>query len=418
MEPLLFLAHRIPFPPNKGDKVRSFHLLRFLAERYRVHLGTFVDDEADLPHVERVRALCTGAHFARLRPSLARLRSLTGLLSRGPLTVPYYRDHALRRWVANAIRQHGIERVLVFSSCMAQFLPAQRGPCEVVDFVDVDSEKWRQYSRLRAWPLRALYAREARLLLDWERSVAARATYSVFVSLGEARLFADLAPNLQNRIVSVSNGVDTAFFAPESSFPSPYEKNVRAIVFSGAMDYWPNVDAACWFRREVLPAIVSAAPDVRFYIVGMNPAPAVRALAEEGRVVVTGRIADIRPYLAHAAIVVAPLRVARGVQNKVLEAMAMGRPVIASAACTAALSAVPGADLETADSAESFATKTVALLRSPQRDAIGAAARARVVKDYGWEENLTRIAALLEGPLRTAETRNSALDLIGRVASV
>jgi sugar transferase (PEP-CTERM/EpsH1 system associated) len=418
VEPLLFLTHRIPFPPNKGDKVRSFHLLRFLAERYSVHLGTFVDDKADIPHVERVNAFCASAHFASLTPLLARLRSMGGLLSGEPLTIPYYRDRALLRWVADTIKQRAIDRVLVFSSCMAQFLPAQRARCEVVDFVDVDSEKWRQYSSVRKWPLRTVYAREARLLLNWERSVAARATYSVFVSAGEVELFAARAPHLQDRVISVSNGVDTAFFAPEHSFRSPYEKDVRAIVFSGAMDYWPNVDAACWFRREVLPAIVSAVPDVRFYIVGMNPAPAVRALAKEGRVVVTGRVADVRPYLAHAAIVVAPLRVARGVQNKVLEAMAMGRPVIASVASAASLSAIPGTDLETADSAESFANKTIALLGSPRCREMGAAARARVVQDYGWERNLARVAALLEGPSQVTEPGNTVWSMPRHTALV
>jgi sugar transferase (PEP-CTERM/EpsH1 system associated) len=406
MEPLLFLAHRIPYPPNKGDKIRSFHLLRYLAERYRVHLGTFLDDDADIPYVERLQNFCASVHIVRLRPSLARLRSLTGLLFAEPLTVPYYRDRSLVRWIARTIAQHAIERVLVFSSSMAQFLPARRLAYEVVDFVDVDSDKWRQYSGLRAWPIRSVYAREARLLLSWERAVAARATHSVFVSDVEAGLFGMVAPEVKDRIVSVSNGVDTAYFSPDHCFNSPYGSDVQAVVFSGAMDYWPNIDATYWFSREVLPGIVSAVPDVRFYIVGMNPAPSVRALTKDERVVVTGRVDDIRPYLAHAKLVVAPLRLARGVQNKVLEAMAMSRPVVASVACAAALSALPGIDFETADSAEAWVTKVLDLLRSGRSEAMGAAARARVIKDYGWKGNLSRIASLFESRLHADQHGN------------
>ena len=410
MQSLLFLPHRIPFPPHKGDKVRSYHLLKFLAQRYRVYLGTFIDDPADVAHIDRVKAFCADAHFARLHPSRARVRGLRGFFSNEPLTLPYYRDKNLARWIDETIAQHSITRVLVFSSCMAQFLPPRRSFAEIIDFIDVDSDKWRQYATRHRWPMSAVYAREARLLLDWERAIAARAAYSLFTTPVEAELFASLAPTLKDRVVAVGNGVDTVFFAPNPSARSPYGEAAPVIVFSGAMDYWPNVDAVTWFAREALPKIAATVPEVRFYVVGMNPAPAVRALAASGKVVVTGRVDDVRPYLQHADVVVAPLRVARGVQNKVLEAMAMERAVVASDVCMAPLSASPGVDLEVADSAVAFAQKTIELLRlARRRETIGAAARDRVERDYSWDRNLNRVALLLEDAARTQARPRAAL---------
>ncbi len=401
MEPLLFLSHRIPYPPNKGDKVRSYHLLAFLAQRFRVFLGTFIDDPADTAHVDAVKGLCAGVCAVRMRPPLARLRGLQGLVTGAPLSVRCYRDRGLARWVADTVVRHRIRKALVFSSVMAQYVEGIDDIRAVVDFVDVDSDKWRQYASRHPWPVSMLYAREARTLLRFERSVARVSAHSVFVTPEEAKLFASLAPDVdRERIVAIGNGVDAGYFTPEPQRRSPFPSDEEAIVFTGAMDYWPNVDAAAWFAAEVLPRIAAARPAARFYVVGMNPAPAVRALARAGSVVVTGRVADVRPFLQHARVVVAPLRVARGIQNKVLEAMAMGRPVVASRACAGALSAVPGVELEVAGCAEEFAATTVRLLRDSRQEQLGPAARSRVLADYSWEANLSRLEALLRGQFR------------------
>jgi sugar transferase (PEP-CTERM/EpsH1 system associated) len=388
MEPLLFLVHRIPFPPNKGDKVRSFHLLEFLASRYRIHLGTFVDDMADLEHVPRLGQYCASLNVEVLRPSLARIRSLAGLWSGEPLTLGYYRDAAMGEWASRVVRQEKISKVVVFSAAMAQYVPPSTGLRVVVDFVDVDSAKWTQYAQSRPWPLSTIFGREGRQLLAFERSVARKADASVFVTPAEAELFRTLAPECSLRVHHAQNGVDIDYFSPVHELENPFSPDEEAIVFTGAMDYWPNVDAVCWFVHECLPAILAARPRARFYIVGMEPSSPVLALVRPGQVVVTGRVPDVRPYLKHASVVVAPLRVARGIQNKVLEAMAMARPVAASAAAADALSAVPGVDCEVAATAQDLARKTVALMDSTRGRAVGIAARARVLSDYRWATNL------------------------------
>ena len=388
---LLYLVHRLPYPPNKGDKLRSFHLLQHLAATHRVFLGTFIDDPADEAHLETVRSMCAGLHVARLDPRRARLASLRGLFDGQALTLHYYRNAGLARWVAETVERERIDTVVVFSSSMAQYVERRSSLEMLVDFVDVDSAKWTQYAAAHRWPLSWLYRREGARLLEFERMVAARARRSFFVTDAETALFQRLAPECANAVETLGNGVDAAYFAPDPTRPSPFADNEIPLVFTGAMDYWPNVDAATWFAREILPRLLANEPRLRFHIVGRNPTAAVRALAGAA-VDVTGTVADVRPYLQHAAAVVAPLRLARGIQNKILEAMAMARPVVAAATCVDAIDARPGVDLLAAGDAEGYVDAIGALLRDPARAAaIGDAGRERVRERYGWNARLSGI---------------------------
>jgi sugar transferase (PEP-CTERM/EpsH1 system associated) len=396
MESLLYLTHRIPFPPNKGDKVRSYHVLRHLASRYRVHLGTFVDDEADWQHVDAVRELCADAYFAPLRRVQKPLRALGGLLTGRPVTSAVYRDVGMQAWVDRTLATTGLAKAVAFSAASAQYLTPRPGLRCIVDFVDVDSEKWRQYAVDARWPLSAVYRREARTLLDFERRLAHDADASFFVTEEEAALFRRCAPEAAERVWTCANGVDSASFSPAHALPSPFRQGERPIVFTGAMDYWPNIDAVRWFARMVLPLVRRMDHAATFYIVGMNPAPAVRALQDDSAVTVTGRVDDVRPYLRHAEVVVAPLRVARGIQNKVLEAMAMGKAVIVSPHAASALRAQPGLEVEVAAGEEEFAAKVLRLLGTPAAAEMGALARLRVLRDYEWAANLRRFDQALD----------------------
>ena len=396
MSNLLYFVHRLPYPPNKGDKVRSFHLLTHLAARHRVFLGTFIDDPADEAYVDKVRAYCADVHIVRLSPRAARLASLRGLLGNEALSLPYYRDAGLRAWVARTLRAQAIDAAVVFSSAMAQYVPDDASLPTLVDFVDVDSAKWTQYAAQHRWPLSWLYRREGERLLAHERAVARRATRSFFVTENETALFLARAPECAGRVEAMSNGVDADFFSPRHEFASPYADGELPLVFTGAMDYWPNVDAVGWFANEILPALRARWPRLRFYIVGRSPTPAVQALAGE-HVVVTGTVDDVRPYLRHAVLVVAPLRLARGIQNKVLEAMAMGRPVVASRECAEPVDAVGERDFMTAGTVGEYQRQIEILLSSPERaSAIGHAARQRVVERYSWTAHLARIDRYLE----------------------
>ncbi|MDQ3189317.1 MAG: TIGR03087 family PEP-CTERM/XrtA system glycosyltransferase [Pseudomonadota bacterium] len=396
MEPILFLVHRIPFPPNKGDKIRSHHWLRRLAKNYCVHLATFIEEPVDDDYASELDTLCASHCVVQLSPRLAKLRCVAGFFTGEPLTVPYYRSAELRRWVEAAVVKNNIRKAVVFSGAMAQYVERLPGLHVVLDLVDVDSAKWTQYAERRAWPLSFIYRREGEKLLAFERIAAARAAATVFVTRGEADLFTRLAPECADRLQVIENGVDTGYFAPSDNHASPYAANEAAIVFTGAMDYWPNIDAVVWFAREVLPRLVRQKPEARFYIVGMSPSKSVSALAADPHVVVTGKVPDVRPYLQHAAAVVAPLRVARGIQNKVLEAMAMGRPVVVSSDAADGVSATRGIDFETAADAEEFCRKVLMVMRQETARPMGERARARVVSAYSWERNLSALKKLLE----------------------
>jgi sugar transferase (PEP-CTERM/EpsH1 system associated) len=406
MADLLFLVHRLPYPPNKGDKVRSYHLLRHLAQRHRVHLGTFIDDPEDAQYLPAVQALCAEVHASRLAPRLARIASLGGLLRHEPLSLAYYRDAALSAWLKALRARQAVDAVLVFSSSMAPYAQAFGQPF-VMDFVDVDSAKWTEYAAARAWPLSWLYRREGRKLLEFERQVAGQAAHSIFAAEKEAALFRTLAPETADRVGALTNGVDAAYFAPSSERPSPYAADELPLVFMGAMDYWPNIDAVVWFATQMLPRLRQRWPRLRLHIVGRNPAPAVTALAGEA-VAVTGTVADVRPHVQHAAVVVAPLRLARGIQNKVLEAMAMARPVVAALGCAQAIDARAGEHLLAAASADEFVAEVASLLEAPEAaEAMGRAARALVLARYGWEARLAGLDRLLglEAPAHAGQAQ-------------
>ena len=407
MRELLFLAHRLPYPPNKGDKIRSWHMLQYLSRHFRVHLGCFIDDDDDWQHAKTVAALCASTRFIDLRRGPARWRAMQALLSRQAMSVHYYRDARLLQWVDGLLSGGKVRHALAFSGPMAQYIDgsASRHLHRVIDFVDVDSDKWRQYGDSKPWPMSQLYRREAQLLLQYERHIAQQFTAASFVSPAEAALFRQCAPMARRKTGYFNNGVDTTYFTPMPAQPGVYPAGVQALVFTGAMDYWPNVDAVQWFVRHVWPALRRQFPQLQFYIVGSAPVPAVTALARVAGVVVTGKVPDIRPYLAGAALAVAPLRIARGVQNKVLEAMAMGKIVLATPQALEGIAAQPGLELLLARDDAEFIHHAARVLRNAQSGAaegsgaaIGAAARQLVLQDYDWERNLRGLGAMLGLP--------------------
>lgn len=386
---LLYLVHRLPYPPNKGDKVRSYHLLKHLVQNHQVYLGTFIDDADDEQHVSALQAICPNLHIERIRPRVAKVASLNGLLSGEALTLSYYRSRGMQRWVRQVAEQHDLQASVVFSSSMAQYArPLVPKVPMLVDFVDVDSAKWTQYAPEHRWPLSWLYRREGRELLSYERAIAAEARRSFFVTPNETDLFLEMAPEARGRVQALSNGVNAEFFAPDAACASPFAVDELAVVFTGAMDYWPNVDGVTWFVSEMLPKVRERWPAVRFYIVGRNPAADVRALACE-QVVVTGTVPDVRPYLQYAAAVVAPLRVARGIQNKILEAMSMEQAVVTVTSCAEAIGADASQGLMRADSPFAFVQALQPLLEDPvAARALGQRARQYVLDRFSWEAHL------------------------------
>jgi sugar transferase (PEP-CTERM/EpsH1 system associated) len=404
---ILFLAHRIPFPPHKGDKVRAFNELKILARRHEVHLIALSEDPADLDPPGELRSLCAAVHVARRTALASKIRGGRSLALGKSYSEGAFDSPEVRRTVALWGRRAEFDAVFAFSSSMAPHALAARARRRVLDLVDVDSEKFAAYAEsARGNFLRhALYRLESRRLRALERRSLEAFDACLVVTEEEARLAARLFPG-ERSVHAVENGVDLDYFRPEGALAEG-----AGIVFTGAMDYPPNVDAVLWFAREVLPAVRERVPAATLTIVGREPAAAVRALASP-EVRVSGTVPDVRPYFAAARVAVAPLRIARGIQNKVLEAMASGVPVVASPAAKSGIDARPGEHLLVADGARDFAAAVVRLLTDTEAARrIRIAARARVEQRYSWERNLLPMLDVVEGrPLPEAAAAAAAKE--------
>jgi sugar transferase (PEP-CTERM/EpsH1 system associated) len=392
MDDILFLAHRIPYPPNRGDKIRSWNILKRLGTLARVHLACFADDAADAAHLEGLRAAMGGslgeAHVeARSASRIAAMASAIG--SGAPVSLPLFASRSMQRFVDQVLRTKNIGTVFAFSGQMAQFVPHGLEQRFVMDFVDIDSAKFAAYAGTHIGPLSWVHAREAAKLSAFERATAARADLSLFVSQAEADLFRARAGLPDADIRALHNGVDLDYYSPKADFPRLPAPNGPLIVFTGQMDYGPNIAAVSDFARHALPLIRLVRPDAAFAIVGRNPAPQVLRLGKRPGVTVTGPVEDVRGWLAAADVVVAPLLIARGIQNKVLEAMAMGRSVVASPGAFEGIEAEPGRDLLVSPTGAAMAAPVLELLDHPARAAaMGAAARKCIEEVYPWEVKL------------------------------
>lgn len=393
---ILFLTQRIPYPPDKGDKIRSFHILQHLAKDHRIHLGCFVDDPYDMRYLPELSKYCASVLCLPIVKPLALLSGAANLARGRSLSQGYFHQRRMSRWVSSAIERADIRDIFVYCSSMAPYaFPFLGGRRVVMDMVDVDSEKWRAYGAGAAWPLNVLYTREADALLALETKSVLAFDHTFLAGSTEARLLLERAPQCAGRVSDFQNGVDTAYFDPKLEFENPYSDGVQAVTFTGAMDYEPNIQAVIWFARNAFPELRRQHPQSEFWIVGSNPAPSVKTLVEVSGVRVVGRVPDMRPYLRYAACIVTPLQIARGVQNKVLEAMAMDRTVVATRQAWQGLTAVPGKELFLAETPEDF-TATVSAVLEGKIEASGA--RQRILADHSWVRNLEILGAEFDGP--------------------
>ncbi|MDY0269713.1 TIGR03087 family PEP-CTERM/XrtA system glycosyltransferase [Trichloromonas sp.] len=397
---LLFIAHRIPYPPDKGDKIRSYHMLRHLAERYRVTVACMIDDPADERHVPALNEMVHQV-FYQVRPPLAmKVRALEALLTGRPCTLPCFYSRPLQRDIDAFLDGHPVQAVLCFCSSAADYVfrsrhwPALRQAVLLADLVDVDSEKWREYAATRRGLMAWLYRREARLLLPFEQRIVAEFDRTFLTSEEEKAVLARYGSMV--KVEALANGVDLDYFSPEkvaSSAPLPAAR----LIFSGAMDYWPNVEGAVWFAREVFPTVKKIFPDAVFCIAGRNPTEVVLELKKLPGVEVTGTVPDMRVHLADATLCVVPLMIARGIQNKVLEGMAMAKPVVATSGAATGIKAHVGEDLIVADGAAAMAEAVIKLLGDPERQRIlGRNARAYVERAHSWAAHLQRLDEIIE----------------------
>lgn len=390
-EPLLFLCHRIPFPPNKGDKIRSFNILKKLSENYDVHLGCFIDDPFDKQYISRLDDYCQNVYTLEQNKTLSKIKGLKAFVTGQPISLPYYFDRKMKQWVEKTISSAHINKVFVYSSSMAQYVDNQaidvtNSVKRVIDFVDVDSDKWRQYAEKKSGIAKWVFNREHRLLAEYEDLVCEQFDHSIFVSPDEAQLFRDRQPqHLKNKVIGLLNGVDVDFFDPRANMANEQLPDTPFISFTGAMDYWANVDSVLWFVEHVWPKILQEKPNSHFCIVGGNPSPDIIALSKQTNITVTGRVHDVRPFIKEAMCVVAPLRIARGIQNKVLEAMSLDKSIVCTSMGMEGINAQSSDYIRIVDEPNEFATECITLLDDVDPNGSN---RQWVIDNFTWQQTL------------------------------
>ena len=383
---ILFIAHRIPYPPNKGDKIRSFNELKYLSRLYTVDLITFLDDKFDKRYIHKLETFCDTIKVISINKPWALLKGLVFLLRGRSLAEGYYFSSKVRRYASSLVAKNNYKYVFCFSSQMGQFVidePVKK----IMDFCDADSDKFRQYAEKARFPLSAVYRLESKRLREWELEVYERFDYSLIVTRSEAALFSN--GKQLDKLHAMPNGIDCEFFKPMNV------KKEFCIVFSGDMAYDANVDGAVWFGQNIFPDILEQMPELIFYIVGRNPTAEVINLGKNNsNIIVTGAVDDVRPYLAKSQIAVVPLRIARGIQNKVLEAMAMGIPVVIPDMLVKTLDNIREEDALVFSDEEECCSKIVALLNGPARlNDIGKNGLEYVKQNYNWDRNFSALNA-------------------------
>lgn len=342
--------------------MRSFWELQALAKRHEVDLFCFYDDPADKKHAHELQSYCREYYLEKLSYCWSRARAIVALLRGRPFSTAFFYSRTMARKIESALHARSYDRVFVFSSSMARYVEANCDIPKLLDMVDVDSDKWEQYANRSRWPLTWMWRREAERLAAYESHLVQHFSTTVVCTEAEADLLRSKAP--VGKIEVLENFLDVDLY---DSARVTLSQQIRSwqpyLIFSGSMDYFPNVDAANSFYHEVFPLIRREFPKTRLVIAGRNPRRSIVQLGSDPAVQITGSVTDMKPYICGAAVAVVPMRIARGVQNKILEALAGGVPVVSSSAAAAALPEDLRSLLMVADTPRAFAAVVSQILR-------------------------------------------------------
>ncbi|MGZ0166440.1 MAG: TIGR03087 family PEP-CTERM/XrtA system glycosyltransferase [Planctomycetales bacterium] len=412
----LILTHRVPMPPNRGDRIRTCNFLRHIAKRADVWLACLADEPVSDDTWQALQTICRRVAIVPVEPRLRWIRAGVSLLTGKTISEGAFSSPRLKKIVAEWSAQTSFDSALCSSSALAPYLqiPTLEQTPRHVDLIDVDSEKWFDYAKASGLVKRRIFHLEGQRLQKLEGGIADWASGITVVSEPEAALYRAFRPD--GPIEPIPNGVDVDYFTPEAGSADgkvPVASSQSGCVFVGALDYKPNIDGIIWFARNVWPQIHRQHPDQTLSIVGREPVADVRKLAEISGVDVVGTVPDVRPYLSQAAVVVVPLHIARGVQNKVLEALAMAKAVVASPDPLVGLRVEDGVQIFKAVEAEQWVSCVSRLLDDAQlRHDVGVAGQAYVTAHHRWEQCLEPLMRFLH--LENCETSNAVLATDGQ----
>ena len=388
---VLYLTHRVPYPPNRGDRIRAYHTLRFLSRFANVHLACLADEPVNKSHLRALNYLCSDIAIVPVDSKFRWVRATASLLCGRSATEGLFASPKLRNVIASWTRRTDFDAVVTFCSSMVQHGNIARRDNKpfVVDLVDVDSEKWFNYASSSHGIRRLLYRLEGKRVRSLEQQIAKMASAVTLVSEAEAALLSRNIPT--DNIHALPNGVDLDYFQPNGTVGDGFE-----CVFVGVLDYQANVDGLQWFAKHVWPDVRKHIPNARFSIVGRRPNANVTRLNQVDGITVVGEVPDVRPFVQRANVVVAPLRIARGIQNKVLESFAMNKATVASPGAIEGIAAEPGVHFCLAETASDWTRTIVELANDGERcERLGNAARLLVEQKYQWNAQLKTLSGLL-----------------------
>ena len=387
---ILYVCHRFPYPPKRGGKIRPFNMIRHLSRSHEVTVCSLSRSDTESAEAQGIAPFCAEFHLAQVNDRVQMLRMIASLPTPITASASYFHSARLARTINRLLAESRFDLIFVHCSSVAQYVSDVRGIRKILDFGDMDSQKWLEYAQYKPFPLSAGYRWEGMRLHAEERQLARRFDFCTATTRAEWETLKELAVDTPNDWFP--NGVDSEFFAPAVA---AYDADT--IVFVGRMDYYPNQQSMFDFCANVLPRLRAQRPTVKLQIVGAAPSPAVWRLGELPGVTVTGSVADVRPYVTRAALTVAPLRIARGTQNKILEAMAMGVPVVCSHVAARGVDAVSGTHLLATGTPEETCAAILGILEHPrERARLADAARARVLSHHAWANSMKRLDAIID----------------------
>lgn len=387
---ILYLCHRFPYPPKRGGKIRPFNMIRHLSRSHEVTVASLARSRQEAQEGAGLSAHCARYEMARVSEPLQKLRMVSRLPTSTPSSMGYFYSPSLARRIRALLATERFDLIFVHCSSVAPYVAPVRGIPKILDFGDMDSQKWLEYARYKPFPLSAGYWFEGAKLQRAERRLARQFDLCTATTRAEWETLEGYGLGVPSDWFP--NGVDSDYFAPAGG---PHEPDT--VCFVGRMDYYPNQECMFDFCARVLPLLRLRRPSLKLYIVGADPTPAVRRLGALPGVTVTGSVPDVRPYLHRSALMVAPLNIARGTQNKILEAMAAGVPVVVSTTAAGGVDAVAGEHLLVADTPEQYTRAILRLLENPaERQRLAHAGRERMLSHHAWESSMRRLDLIIE----------------------
>ncbi len=392
---ILYVCHRFPFPPKRGGKIRPFNMIRHLTQQgHEVWVASLARSEQESNECDGIGAHCHKYTIGMVSEWQQWAKMIVNLPLVTPSSMGYFHSSELKRTINEWLTNNRFDAIFVHCSSVAQYVEQIEGIPKILDFGDMDSQKWLTYKSFKPFPLNMGYWWEGMKMERAERALASK--FDMCTATTKAELETLNALGTAKETDWFPNGVDSEYFKPDGE---AYEPN--SISFIGRMDYFPNQQCMIEFCDRTFPLIRKKLPDAKLYIVGAEPSARIKSLEEIEGVTVTGSVPDVRPYIMRTAAMVAPLNIARGTQNKILEAMAMGVPVVSSTLAAGGIDALPNEHFLIADTPDTYAHQLLSLMESPElRDRFAQAGRERVLSHHNWQDSMTKMESLIVQSVR------------------